>query len=162
MELAGRWPFLSFLKWWHGSRRRNDEPGWWKCHLAGLLSTYPARGLCWVPRCFPGAPPGFQGAWVRGHTVRGALDRILWKISLLKEWSGIGTGCPGNGGVIVPGGVQKDCRCGTLGHGLAGMVVLGWWLDLMISEVFSNLWFYDSLRDQGCGALKGCRTSRWT
>jgi len=31
------------------------------------------------------------------------------------------------------------CRCGTLGHGLAGMVVLGGWLDLMILEVFSNL-----------------------
>jgi len=27
----------------------------------------------------------------------------------------------------------------TLGDGLAGMVVLGWWLDLMILEVFSNL-----------------------
>ena len=31
------------------------------------------------------------------------------------------------------------CRCGTSGHGLADMVVLGWWLDLMILEVFSNL-----------------------
>jgi len=30
-----------------------------------------------------------------------------------------------------------------LGHGLVGMVVLGGWLDLMILEVFSNLWFYD-------------------
>ena len=27
--------------------------------------------------------------------VRGGLDWILGKISLLKEWSGIGTGCPG-------------------------------------------------------------------
>ena len=26
------------------------------------------------------------------------------------------------------------------GRGLAGMVVMGWWLDLMISEVFSNLY----------------------
>jgi len=25
------------------------------------------------------------------------------------------------------------------------MVVLGGWLDLMILEVFSNLWFYDSM-----------------
>jgi len=31
------------------------------------------------------------------------------------------------------------CRCGTWGHGLAGMGVLGGWLDLMILEVFSNL-----------------------
>jgi len=29
------------------------------------------------------------------------------------------------------------------GHGLAGMLVLGWWLDLMILKVFSNL--YDSM-----------------
>jgi len=36
------------------------------------------------------------------------------------------------------------CRCGTSGHGLAGMVVLGGWLDSMVLEVFSNLWFYDS------------------
>ena len=31
------------------------------------------------------------------------------------------------------------------GSGLAGMVVLGWRLDLMILEVFSNLWVYDFL-----------------
>jgi len=28
---------------------------------------------------------------------------------------------------------------GTSGHGLAGMVVMGWRLDMMILEVFSNL-----------------------
>jgi len=31
------------------------------------------------------------------------------------------------------------CRCGTSGHGLLDMVVLGGQLDLMILEVFSNL-----------------------
>jgi len=31
----------------------------------------------------------------------------------------------GSGGVTIPGGIQKTCRCGTSGHGLAGMVVLG-------------------------------------
>ena len=31
------------------------------------------------------------------------------------------------------------CRYGTSGHGLAGMVVLGCWLDLMILEGFSKL-----------------------
>jgi len=31
----------------------------------------------------------------------------------------------GSGGVTIPGGVQKTCRCGTSGHGLAVMVVLG-------------------------------------
>ena len=45
----------------------------------------------------------------------------------------------GGGGVTIPGGVQKTCRSGTLGYGLVGMMVLGGWLDLMISEVFSNL-----------------------
>jgi len=42
----------------------------------------------------------------------------------------------GGGWVPVPGGVQKPCGCGTRGHGLAGMGVLGWWLDLVILEVF--------------------------
>ena len=27
--------------------------------------------------------------------IRGGLDWILWKMSLLREWSSIGTGCPG-------------------------------------------------------------------
>jgi len=40
----------------------------------------------------------------------------------------------GSGRVPIPGGVQKTCRCGTSGHGLAGMVVLGRWLDFMILE----------------------------
>ena len=31
----------------------------------------------------------------------------------------------GSGGVPIPGGVQKPCGCGTWGHGLAGMGVLG-------------------------------------
>jgi len=34
----------------------------------------------------------------------------------------------GGGGVSL-GGVYKTCRCGTSGHGLVGMVVLGGWLD---------------------------------
>ena len=47
------------------------------------------------------------------------------------------------------------CRCGTWGHGLAGMVVLESWLDLMILEVFSNLnasmiLFYET---KGCAGL---------
>ena len=36
-------------------------------------------------------------------------------------------------------GFKKTCRCGNSGHGLAGMVVLGGWLDFVILEVFSNL-----------------------
>ena len=45
----------------------------------------------------------------------------------------------GGGGVPSLGGVQKTSGCGTSGDGLAGMVVVGWRLDLMILEVFSNL-----------------------
>jgi len=47
----------------------------------------------------------------------------------------------GSGGVTIPGGVQKTCRRGTSGHGLAGVVVLGRWLDLMILEVCFRTWF---------------------
>ena len=31
----------------------------------------------------------------------------------------------GNGGVTIPGDVQKTCRYSSMGHSLAGMVVLG-------------------------------------
>ena len=37
------------------------------------------------------------------------------------------------------------CRYATSGYGLVGTVLLGGWLDLMILEVFSNLWFYNSM-----------------
>jgi len=40
---------------------------------------------------------------------------------------------------------KTTCRCGTSGYSLVGMVVLGWWLDLMILEVFSNLQFDDCM-----------------
>jgi len=55
------------------------------------------------------------------------------------EWA-----AQGGGWVPIPGGAQNTCGCGTSGHGLADMVGLGGWLDLMILEDFSNLWFYDS------------------
>jgi len=44
----------------------------------------------------------------------------------------------GGGGVPIPGDGQKICRYDTSGHGLAAMVVLGGWLDLVILEVFSS------------------------
>jgi len=50
-----------------------------------------------------------------------------------------------SGGVTIPRGVQNTCRYGTWELGLAGMVVLGWQLDLMILGVFSNPWLYDSM-----------------
>ena len=39
----------------------------------------------------------------------------------VKHWNRL----PRSGGVTGPGGVQKMCRCGTLGYGLVGMLVLG-------------------------------------
>jgi len=57
----------------------------------------------------------------------------------------LGQAAQGGGWVTISGDVQKMCRSGTWGYVLVGMVVLGRWLDLMILEVFSNLWFYDSI-----------------
>jgi len=72
--------------------------------------------------------------------VRGGLGKILAKIYLLKEWPDIGIGFPRRWLSHHPWMfLKKTCRCGTSGYGLAGMVVLGAWLDLMILEVLSNL-----------------------
>jgi len=68
--------------------------------------------------------------------VRGGSGWILGKMSFLQE---LAQAAQGSGGVPIPGGVQTPCGCGPWGQGSAGMVGLGWWLDLMISEVFSNL-----------------------
>jgi len=57
--------------------------------------------------------------------VRGSLDWILGKISLRESGQALEQAAQGSGGVTIPGGVEKMCRCGTSGHGLAGMVVLG-------------------------------------
>ena len=58
---------------------------------------------------------------------------------MLKSGQALEQAAQGGGGVTIPGGVQKTCRCGILGHGLVGMVVLGEQLDLIILEIFSNL-----------------------
>jgi len=57
--------------------------------------------------------------------ARGGLDWILGKIYLLKQCQVLEQAAQGSGGVIIPGGFQKTCRCGTSGHHLAGMVVVG-------------------------------------
>ena len=69
---------------------------------------------------------------------------ILGEMSSQKEWWGSGTAAQGGGAVTVPGGVQEACRCGFEGHGLVGVVGMGWWLDYMIWRVFSN--FNDSMK----------------
>ena len=35
----------------------------------------------------------------------------------------------GAGLTAAPGSVQEMCRCSSEGHGLVGMMVMGWWLD---------------------------------
>jgi len=66
----------------------------------------------------------------------------------------------GSGGVPISGGVQKTHKYGTLVHGLAGMVVLGSRLDLMILEVFSNL--KDSVILRWEGHNRGLQVGRGT
>jgi len=53
-------------------------------------------------------------------------------------------------------GFKKMCRCGTLGYGLVGLEVMGWQLNLMILEGFSNLKDLMTLRFYEYGA---CSTS---
>lgn len=50
------------------------------------------------------------------------------------EWAALG-----NGGVLIPGGIQEICGCGTKGHGLVMVLSRsGRWLDLMTSKVISK------------------------
>ena len=49
----------------------------------------------------------------------------LGKISSQSHWE-LEWAAQGGGGVTVPGDVKK---CGSVGYGLVGMVVMGRWLD---------------------------------
>jgi len=51
--------------------------------------------------------------------------RRVWNTNLPQIWQRIGSGCRGNGGVTVPGGVKDKVNCGTKGHGLVGAVGIG-------------------------------------
>jgi len=57
--------------------------------------------------------------------LRGGLDWISGKISYWKSGQALDQAAQGSGGVPISGGAQKPCGCGTSGHGLAGMGVLG-------------------------------------
>ena len=70
-----------------------------------------------------------------GEVQIGYQEKFLY----CKSGQALDQAAQGSGGVPIPGGVQKPCGCGTWGHGLASMVVLGCRLHLMILEVFSNL-----------------------
>ena len=60
--------------------------------------------------------------------IRGGLDWILGKMSLLEEWSGLGPGCPGQGGSPHPWRLSKTVWMWHLGtrfsrHGGVGLTV---------------------------------------
>jgi len=74
------------------------------------------------------------------QAASGEVQIGYWEKCLCcKSGQALAQAAQGSGGVPIPGGVQKLCGCGPWGHGLAGMVGLGWWLDLMVLEDFSNL-----------------------
>jgi len=52
----------------------------------------------------------------------------MWEVfgefqALIFKWSG--AAAQGGGGVTIPGGFQEKDGCGTEGHGLVGVMVLG-------------------------------------
>ena len=71
---------------------------------------------------------------------RGGSGWILGKSFSLKSGDALAQTAQGGGGVSLPGDVQELWRCGTEGCGLAGMVGMDWWLNLMILVVFCNLY----------------------
>jgi len=58
------------------------------------------------------------------HSRKAMAEYIFTGIMWVKDQA-LEQAAQGGGGVTVPGGVQKTCRCGTLGSGSVGMVVLG-------------------------------------
>ena len=81
------------------------------------------------PVSSPDHRPWGAELWVR------AQAKVLYR----RSGQALAQAAQGSGGVPIPEGVHKPCGCGSWGHGLAGMGVLGWRLDSMISEVFSKL-----------------------
>jgi len=82
---------------------------------------------------------------VSGEVQVGYGEKCLY----WKSGQALAQAAQGGGGVPISGGVQTPCGCGTWGHGLAGTEVLGWRLDLVTSEIFSNLWCYKKLPQVG-------------
>ena len=60
------------------------------------------------------------------QAASGGVQVGYWgKCLSCKSGQGLGQAAQGSGGVPIPGGVQTPCGCGTWGHGLAGLGVLG-------------------------------------
>ena len=96
-----------------------------------FFSTQTTQWLCdskWVPQSQPKTQELSYYLYIR----------ILGKI-LRRSGNALAQAAQGGGGVTVPGGVQETWRYGAEGRGLVGMVVMGWQLDQMILDVFSNL-----------------------
>jgi len=75
--------------------------------------------------------------------IRGDLDCVSGRIFSWKEWSSTGMSCPGRWWSPHPWRYWDVCGYGTKRHGLVmDLVVLGWWLDLMILKISSNLHNY--------------------
>jgi len=94
--------------------------------------------LLWVTHRGPFQPRPFWDSVIKLFQGRFRLD-VRIKFLYWKSGWALDQAAQGSGAVPIPGGVQNPCGCGTSGHGLAGTVVSGWWLDLMILEVSSNL-----------------------
>lgn len=77
------------------------------------------------------------------------LSCAIWTLGIttfLKEWSGVGMGCQGGGGVTNSGGVWGLFRRCVEGHGLVGTIG-DWWTVGLGDPVglFQPWWFSDSL-----------------
>ena len=74
------------------------------------------------------------------NCTKGGLDWILGRISSHRGCSRTGMGCSRQCGVPILGGIQEMCGHSTKRHHLVmGLSRSGWWLDLMILKVFSNI-----------------------
>ena len=84
-----------------------------------------------------------QGIWAALGTVLRVWDRpsgwILGTISSQREWSGIGTGCPGRWQGHCPWSCSRTAEMWHLGTWSVGMVEVGWGWTWGSERSFSSL-----------------------